>query len=169
MRTALPLLVFMGSGLAFASVSSAAETPVAQAIAPATAPAAQPPATAAPPAVEAAAYSYQPDGRRDPFMSLIGTGSEARLPSQRADGPAGLLVSEVSVRGVLQSRNEYLAMVQGPDNKTYVIHRGDKFLDGVVRAVTAQGLVIMQDVNDPLSLVKQREVRKLLRSQEDSK
>ena len=35
--------------------------------------------------------------------------------------------------------------------------------------MTPQGLVIVQDVNDPLSLVKQREVRKLLRSLEDAK
>ena len=60
-------------------------------------------------------------------------------------------------------------MVQAPDKKTYVIHQGDKFADGVVKAVTTQGLVIVQDVNDPLSLVKQREVRKMLRSLEDAK
>ena len=37
------------------------------------------------------------------------------------------------------------------------------------RAITPQGLVVVQEVNDPLSLVKQREVRKLLRSLEDAK
>jgi hypothetical protein len=30
-------------------------------------------------------------------------------------------------------------------------------------------LIVIQEVNDPLSLVKQREVRKLLRTLEDSK
>jgi hypothetical protein len=30
-------------------------------------------------------------------------------------------------------------------------------------------LIVIQEVNDPLSLVKQREVRKLLRSLEDGK
>jgi hypothetical protein len=35
--------------------------------------------------------------------------------------------------------------------------------------VTPQGLIVIQEVNDPLSLVKQREVRKLLRSLEDGK
>ena len=38
-----------------------------------------------------------------------------------------------------------------------------------MKSITPQGLVIVQDVNDPLSLVKQREVRKLLRSLEDAK
>ena len=47
--------------------------------------------------------------------------------------------------------------------------RATSSLDGTIKAVTPQGLVIVQDVNDPLSLVKQREVRKLLRSLEDAK
>ena len=41
--------------------------------------------------------------------------------------------------------------------------------DGVIKAVTIQGLVIVQEVNDPLSLVKQLEVTKRLRSLEDAK
>ena len=60
-------------------------------------------------------------------------------------------------------------MVQGPDNKSYVVLEGDKFLDGTVQSVTPEGLVIVQEVNDPLSLVKQRVIRKLLRSLEDVK
>ena len=46
------------------------------------------------------------------------------------------------------------------------VGKGDKLLDGTVRAVNAEGLIIVQDVSDPLSLVKQREVSKKLRSLE---
>ena len=53
-------------------------------------------------------------------------------------------------------------MVQGPDNRTYMLRQGDQLADGAVQAVTAEGLVIVQEVNDPLSLVKQRVVRKPL-------
>lgn len=49
------------------------------------------------------------------------------------------------------------------------MHPGDKLLDGTIKAITPQGLVVVQEVNDPLSLVKQREIRKLLRSLEDAK
>jgi hypothetical protein len=38
--------------------------------------------------------------------------------------------------------------------------------DGTVKAVTADAIVILQNVSDPLSLAKTREVRKLLRPQE---
>ena len=85
------------------------------------------------------------------------------------DGLAGLSVDEISVRGVVAGQNGYVAMVMGPDNKTYIVRPNDKLLDGTVKAVTAQGLVILQEVNDPLSLVKQKEVRKMLRALEEGK
>jgi type IV pilus assembly protein PilP len=127
-----------------------------------------PPAAAAPTPTEPP-YTYQPDGRRDPFLSILGTGNEPRLTSRRGEGLAGLLTEEISVRGIMQAGGAPVALVQGPDKKTYLVRAGDKLLDGTVKAVTPEGLTIVQDVNDPLSLVKTREVRKLLRSFEDAK
>ena len=127
---------------------------------------APPPARPAPPAE---AFTYESGGRRDPFLNLVGAGAEPRLASKRGDGPSGLSVSEISVRGILQSRGAFVAMVQGPDNKTYLVHQGDKFIDGTIKTITSQALIIVQEVNDPLSLIKQREIRKPLRSLEDAK
>ena len=124
-------------------------------------------AASQPPAPEA--YTYRPDGRRDPFLSLLGSGTNPVATSRRGEGPGGLAVSDLSVRGVMQSRGALVAMISGPDNKTYIVHQGDKLLDGTIKTITPQGLVVVQEVNDPLSLVKQREVRKLLRSLEDAK
>ncbi len=89
--------------------------------------------------------------------------------SRKGEGPSGLSVNDVSVRGVMESRGALVAMIQGPDNKTYIVHQGDKLLDGTIKTVTPQGLIVIQEVNDPLSLVKQREIRKFLRSVEDVK
>ncbi len=133
---------------------------------PAPAPAAPSPA-ATPPQQEA--YTYRAEGRRDPFLNLLGSGAEGRSTSRKGEGPGGLTVGEISVRGIMQSRGALVAMIQGPDNKTYIVHQGDKLLDGTIKTITPQGLVIVQEVNDPLSLIKQREVRKLLRSLEDAK
>ena len=134
------------------------------------APAQQPASPAPAPATPAENYTYQPEGRRDPFTNILGTSvQQPVLGSQRPIGPAGMAVDEVSVRGVMQSRGRLIAMIQGADNRAYVVHEGDRLLDGVIKEVTIQGLVIVQEVNDPLSLVKQREVTKRLRSREDAK
>lgn len=161
--------------------SAAPQPPAQKPPAPAAAPApAAPPAPAAAPAPapgpaqppQAEAFTYNPDGRRDPFTSLIGTGAAVdtrNTAARRSDGAASLSVNEISVRGVMQSRGALVAMVQGPDNRTYIVHQGDKLLDGSIKTITPQGLVVIQEVNDPLSLVKQREVAKLLRSLEGGK
>jgi len=154
---------------ALASAAAALQQPAPAAPSPPQPPAAAKPAPApqAPPPSET--YVYQPAGRRDPFLNLIGTGTEGRLTSRRGEGPSGMTLAEISVRGVVQSRGSLVAMIQGPDSKTYIVHQGDKLLDGTIKSVTPQGLIVIQEVNDPLSLVKQREVRKLLRTLEDSK
>jgi type IV pilus assembly protein PilP len=122
---------------------------------------------AAPPAET---YTYDPGGRRDPFLNLVGVTTDASGNAKKGEGgPAGMTISEIQVRGVLQSRGKLVAMVMGPDNKTYIVHEGDRFLDGAVKLITPQGLVIEQEINDPLSVVKQREIRKLLRGLEDAK
>src|ERR1700676_3809264 len=78
---------------------------------------AQPPAKPAPPPQEP--FTYESGGRRDPFVNLLGTGSEPRQASgARADGAAGLVVAEISVRGMGQHRGSLVALGEGPDKKT---------------------------------------------------
>ena len=177
----VPAIVPIVAVIAVGAAPLRAQQPAKPAPAPAQTPAQQPakpgqPPAPGPPAAPAVAdatppdaYVYDPAGRRDPFVSVLGSGQETRVVSRHGEGPSGIAVADVSVRGVLQSKGALVAMVQGPDNKTYLIHPGDKLLDGLIKAVTPQGLVIMQEVNDPLSTAKQREVRKLLRSLEDAK
>jgi Tfp pilus assembly protein PilP len=176
MTHALLLALALGTADMQSAAAAPSQTPpAATAVAAAPQPPTPPAATPAPPAAPQApppppeTYMYQSSGRRDPFLSPFGGSSESRQSSRRGDGPAGMALAEISVRGILQSRGTLVAMVQGPDNKTYIVHQGDKLLDGTIKSVIAQGLIVIQEVNDPLSLVKQREVRKLLRTLEDSK
>lgn len=108
--------------------------------------------------VRGEAYTYDPDRRRDPFVSLFSGGANLGSPSERPAGLAGLSVNDVSLRGLVLSGGVYLAVMQAPDNKTYIL-RGDELLfDAVVKSVSAEGITFLRDVNDPLSVVKAREV-----------
>jgi Tfp pilus assembly protein PilP len=126
------------------------------------------PAAAAPAPRTGSAYTYDASGRRDPFMALDHA-SDPRANTGKLNGLAGLMINEATVKGVVKSRGRMLAMVQAPDNKTYIVKAADRLLDGEVRAVTAEAVVFVQNVNDPLSPVRQREIRKPLRIVEEGK
>jgi hypothetical protein len=49
-------------------------------------------------------YTYRPDGRRDPFQNLIGSGSDKNVAVHKGDGPAGMTLGEISIRGIMQSK-----------------------------------------------------------------
>ena len=108
------------------------------------------------------AYHYDPQGRRDPFQSLIGPAPKLQ-PGQRPPGPPGFLIDEIKLQGVVKTRQQGLiAMVNGPDNKGYLVHVGDKVLDGEVIRITASSVVFRQEVNDPTRIERFREVVKEL-------
>jgi Tfp pilus assembly protein PilP len=119
-------------------------------------------------------FEYASQGRRDPFLSLVNRGKDQSAQNggaaaKRAEGVPGMLAGELTVRGIMQTRGAWVAMVAGPDGKVYTVRAGDKLADGVVRQVNAASVVILQEVNDPLSLEKQREVRKFLRGGDEVK
>ena len=162
-----------------------AETNAAQAQTAQTAPAAPPaskaPSTGAPgataaspeaaaPAPKVEGFAYRSEGRRDPFVSLLRRGTQsAHVPGIRLAGLKGLAASEVTLRGTLASQGGYVAILQGADSKTYIVRPGEQLADGTIRSITADAMVILQQINDPLSLEKQREVRKVLRQTEEAR
>src|SRR5687767_12850770 len=98
------------------------------------------PAADAPPAPPPN-YAYEPDARRDPFVSLVNRGLEARdgaATGRRPEGIAGILVDEVVVKGIVQSRGGWMAMIGSTSGKTYSIRPGDRLMDGNVRTITPQ-------------------------------
>lgn len=179
MRTVGPVITVIAVTLVGASVVFAQAKPESPAASGAPAPASaatEAATTSAAPApaspVEPQGYTYDPQGRRDPFVSMLRRGSEVPRtggPGARPSGLAGLETSEVTLKGTIASQGSYVGILQGVDQKTYIVKAGDRLLDGTIRAITPDSMVITQQVNDPLALEKQREVRKLLRQTEEAK
>jgi type IV pilus assembly protein PilP len=157
-------------------VSAGQSAPAKKAAAPAAAAAAAPDApgkdapTTASQAIEAQGFTYNPEGRRDPFISLLRRGLDEKANNgSRPSGIAGMGTAEVSLRGTMVSRGGFVGILEGVDKKSYIVRPGDRLYDGSVRSISADAMVIVQQVNDPLSLEKEREVRKPLRQTEEAK
>jgi len=105
------------------------------------------------------AYRYDPQGRRDPFQSLIGPAPKLQR-GDKPEGVPGFLIDELKLQGVVRTKQGLVAMVSGPDNKGYLVRVGEKTLDGEVIRITPSSLVFRQEVNDPTRIERYREVVK---------
>lgn len=161
-------------------------------------PAATPPAAAAPAPAEAApgagaadatrppldveletgGFAYNSGGRRDPFVSLQRPVAADRGPKTRKPGMEGFLIQEVALKGIVKTtgtgigianRPGHIAMFLGADGKSYFVTTGQRLYDGVIIAVDATSVTFRQEVTDPLSPVKTREVRKSLYASEEAR
>ena len=123
------------------------------------------------PTPEQSGYNYHSEGRRDPFVSLLRRAADVqRGPAgARPNGLGGLTAGEVNLKGILRGRDGYLGILLGADARSYIVRPGDRLLDGTIRTIAADSLVIVQQLNDPLATQKQREVRKTLRQTEEAK
>lgn len=106
-------------------------------------------------------YRYDPQGRRDPFRSLVGP-SRPIERGDRPEGVPGFLIDETDLQGVVQTRAGMVAMLKGPDNKGYLVRVGDKLYDGEVIRIDKGSVVFRQEVNDPTRIERFREVLKEL-------
>src|SRR5687768_7384706 len=61
-------------------------------------------------------YTYDAEGRRDPFISLVRRGNESAKNESgvRPAGLEGIAVGELTLKGTMQSRDGYVGLVQGP-------------------------------------------------------
>ncbi len=109
-------------------------------------------------------YSYDPGSRRDPFRSLQRRSSKKVASGKRPEGPAGLLIDEISLEGVFVLSDGPVVQVQSASQRTsFLLRVGDQLWDGDVIRITLQEVVFKQSVNDPTALKPFREIVKKLR------
>jgi len=125
-------------------------------------------------------YTYNPQGRRDPFVSLIkpvgpDTGAKTRKP-----GMEGFLIQEVALKGIVKTpggggeksvaeKPGYIAMFLGTDGKSYFVNVGQRLFDGQIVAIDGTTVTFRQEVTDPLSPVKTREIKQSLYASEEAR
>jgi Tfp pilus assembly protein PilP len=128
--------------------------------------------------LETGGYSYNSQGRRDPFVSLQSPVTADRGPKTRKPGMEGFLIQEVALKGIVKTagggtgiaqKPGYIAIFLGADGKSYFVTTGQRLYDGAIVAVDPTSVTFRQEVTDPLSPVKTREVRKSLYASEEAR
>ena len=77
----------------------------------------------------------------------------------------------LSVTGAWASPDaeRYTAMLVGTDSKSYFTKVGQRLFDGVITAIDASTVTFRQEVTDPLSSVRSRDVKKTLYPSEEGR
>jgi len=128
--------------------------------------------------LETGGYSYNSQARRDPFVSLQRPVAADRGPKTRKPGMEGFLIQEIALKGIVRTkgggigeanRSGFIAMFLGADGKSYFVTTGQRLYDGVITVMDATSVTFRQEVTDPLSPVKTREVRKSLYASEEAR
>ena len=63
----------------------------------------------------------------------------------------------------------YIAILQDTQGKSYFVNVGQRLFDGVIVAIDASSVSFRQEVTDPLSPVRTRDVRKTLYPSEEAR
>jgi hypothetical protein len=123
------------------------------------------PAQKAPPAgdVSRTTKPTLPQGRRDPFITLVGKqtgggGPTVNLPP----GKGGLQVSTLILQGIVSGPNGMIAVVANPQKSVYFLHVGDELFDGRVDKIEIGSVLFHEVGKDAFGKPVEREVTRRL-------
>lgn len=106
--------------------------------------------TIAPPSV----FTYNVEGRRDPFKNLLTKGG------QTAAGEPQALIDDLILFGIVKSKNVYTAMIGMPQGFPMFVKVGDKFADGFVLSINETQIVLRKTHERGIPLIRPRDVIK---------
>ncbi len=116
----------------------------------------------------AAAYSYNPKGRRDPFMPLI---VREEKKAQKADRPPleRYNLTEYKLTGIVWGGFGYNAMLEGPDRKGYFVRVGTIIGQnrGVIKKITKDSIVIEEKFKTFTGVPQRKEIIIELRKKQE--
>ncbi|NJN63984.1 MAG: hypothetical protein HC882_03300 [Acidobacteria bacterium] len=108
-------------------------------------------------------FSYDSQGRRDPFESLVK--AQPVAPGKRPKGVAGMVVTEIDLKGIATDTGGHrIALFRGSDNRGYSLREGDIVYDARLISidVVSGSVVFRQEVDDPRRIKPYRDVIKRL-------
>ena len=119
--------------------------------------AAAPPPGAAQTVAPTPGFTYNPEGRRDPFKDLL-TGRDLR--EKTATGEPQVFIDDLILFGIVKNKKTYTAMIGMPQGFPMFVKVGDKFTDGFVLSITESQVVLRKTHERGLPLIRPRDIIK---------
>jgi hypothetical protein len=113
--------------------------------------------TAAPTVGAQTGFTYNPEGRRDPFKDLL---AGRDLKEKTAIGDNQMFIDDLVLFGIVKNKNVYTAMIGMPQGFPMFAKVGDKFADGYVLSINATQVVLRKTHERGIPLIRPRDIIK---------
>jgi Tfp pilus assembly protein PilP len=101
-------------------------------------------------------FTYNPEGRRDPFKDLL-SGRDAKKPEP---GENQLLIDDLILFGIVKNKTVYTALIGTAQGFPTFAKVGDKFADGYVLSINDTQVVLRKTHERGIPLIRPRDVIK---------
>jgi len=118
------------------------------------------PAAPAPAVAQTTAPKLPSPGKRDPFLSPIAAAAMRGPAANCSTGKHCLVVQQILLRGIVQTKEGNIAMVENAAKRSYYLHENDSLFDGAVVKITGDSVTFRQDSSDILGRPVSKEVVK---------
>lgn len=102
-------------------------------------------------------FTYDPEGRRDPFKDLLG-GRD--LKQQAAIGENQYFIDDLVLFGIVKNQNVFTALIGMPQGFPMFAKVGDKFADGYVLSITETQVVLRKTHERGIPMMRPRDIIK---------
>lgn len=99
-------------------------------------------------------------GKRDPFLSPLAAAAARGPIASCSTGKHCLPVDQLALKGIVQTKEGNIAMVENASKRSYYLHENDALFDGSVVKITGDSVTFRQDSSDVLGRPVSKEVVK---------
>lgn len=116
-----------------------------------------PPPEATPALTVQTGFTYNPEGRRDPFRDLL---AGRDFKERTALGDEQMFIDDLVLFGIVKNKDVYTALIGLPQGFPMFAKAGDKFADGYVLSINDTQVVLRKTHDRGIPLMRPRDVIK---------
>ncbi len=109
-------------------------------------------------------FSYDPEGRRDPFKNLMAGRDVKEKPG--SGGLSQLAIGDMTLIGIVKSKGRLTAIVSGPQGFPHFVKAGDRFADGYVFSIQETQAVFRVTSEKGIPLMRPKDIVKEINPEE---
>jgi hypothetical protein len=144
-----------------ATPKTAKTVPVKTAVkVPAPAPVVAAPTKPEQPVAQSAPAKLPSPGKRDPFLSPLSVAAARAPVASCSTGKHCLVVDQIALKGIVQTKEGNIAMVENGAKHSYYLHENDSLFDGSVEKISNDSVTFRQESSDILGRPVSKEVVK---------